>query len=258
MSKPDTRKLVCSACSHENEVERVYCHNCGEKLDRSLLPKVEDQAPADNQDKVRKQVQKMMNPNRMSFLLGLRKCLLIIVLSAVVAAVFLACLPPDRTPPMKTDRMPESDLGTLWSELMNSRPSVPLTVKEFDINYFLKRARKEGDASMGVKFQRAFATLKTGEITVTEQRDAWGLPIYSGVTFKPVMKDGKWSAEILQGRLGRLGIHPSIGRLTGGKLSDMALNGTVKALEKELKQIDRLEKIETGDGTITLVTRPAP
>ena len=28
-------KLVCPDCRHENEPERIYCHNCGARLDRS-------------------------------------------------------------------------------------------------------------------------------------------------------------------------------------------------------------------------------
>ena len=32
--------LTCKECQHVNEEARIYCHNCGTKLDRSLL--VED------------------------------------------------------------------------------------------------------------------------------------------------------------------------------------------------------------------------
>ena len=31
--------LTCAECGFVNEAERVYCHNCGKKLDRSLIPK---------------------------------------------------------------------------------------------------------------------------------------------------------------------------------------------------------------------------
>jgi hypothetical protein len=30
-------KLACTECQHQNEVQRIYCHNCGAKLDRSAL-----------------------------------------------------------------------------------------------------------------------------------------------------------------------------------------------------------------------------
>src|SRR5436305_2047029 len=40
-----TLKVNCAECRHENEAERIYCHNCGERLDRSEVvakKKVED------------------------------------------------------------------------------------------------------------------------------------------------------------------------------------------------------------------------
>ena len=30
-------KLACTECQHENEVQRIYCRNCGAKLDRFAL-----------------------------------------------------------------------------------------------------------------------------------------------------------------------------------------------------------------------------
>ena len=56
MAKNDTRRLTCAECKYENEVERVYCHNCGEKLDRSLLPKVDEVKPGDDLDKAGRKV----------------------------------------------------------------------------------------------------------------------------------------------------------------------------------------------------------
>ena len=32
-------KLVCTDCQHENELERIYCHNCGARLDRTKIIK---------------------------------------------------------------------------------------------------------------------------------------------------------------------------------------------------------------------------
>src|SRR5207244_11163987 len=32
-----TITLTCPECRHENEIERIYCHSCGARLDRSAL-----------------------------------------------------------------------------------------------------------------------------------------------------------------------------------------------------------------------------
>ena len=153
---------------------------------------------------------------------------------------------------MKSTTIPESEVGDLWRSMMESKLPVSLTFKEFDVNYYLKRALKAGDGPLGTKFERAFATFTPGTATVTTQHDAWGLPVYASASVKPVSADGKWTTEIVGLRIGRLGIHPSAAKLAG-----FALGGITKALEKEAKHFDRLERIEPGEGTLTLVTKPA-
>ena len=145
MSKPEAPKLVCVACNHSNEVERVYCHNCGEKLDRSILPKVDELPETDKSGRTAKQVKKMMNPSRMSWIADIKRFILILLFSATVAAVFLVCLAPEGVPPMKSTAIPESEVGDLWRSMMESKLPVSLTFKEFDVNYYLKRALKAGD-----------------------------------------------------------------------------------------------------------------
>lgn len=251
MSKSEQSKLVCPACNHANEVERVYCHNCGEKLDRSLLPKVSEMTGTDDQEKVKKQVKKMMNPQRGAFMANVKTFIQIVALSAVVAAVFLACLPPDAVPPVKTG-MPDRRPGDLWESMMSSKLPVSLTFNETEINYHLSRSLKQEDNAIGLKFERAFVNFTPGIFTLTAQRDAYGLTLYSGASFKPVLADGKWSMEITGLRFGRLGFPPAL-----GKLASVSLGGVGKAFEKQAKQLDRLEKIAIGEGMISLVTKPA-
>src|SRR4051812_15730045 len=61
-SSPQT--LECTECSFANELERVYCHNCGAKLDRTVLPRDEDEESQASRDKARKRVARMTNPAR--------------------------------------------------------------------------------------------------------------------------------------------------------------------------------------------------
>ena len=34
-----TATIICPDCRNENEFERIYCHDCGAKLDRSRVKK---------------------------------------------------------------------------------------------------------------------------------------------------------------------------------------------------------------------------
>jgi hypothetical protein len=249
MARSDFRKLVCSSCKHENEPERVYCHNCGEKLDRSLLPTASN---PNSEEELRKQkkVRRMMNPNRLDWLITLRKFVLLVGFAALVAAVFLAVQTPEDVPPAKSNELASGDSKLLWRQMMNSAPPAALMFKEGDINHSLRTAIKAETGPLGIKLERAFITLKPGSITLGTERNAWGLPLFSGVTFNPELVSGKWSPGITQLNIGRLRIHPA-----AAKLSGFILQPFTKAFEAEVKQFDRLAKIETGDKVITLTTK---
>ena len=49
--------LTCKQCNYENEAERIYCHNCGAKLDRSVVP--QEKKMEESPDKQRKRVKKL-------------------------------------------------------------------------------------------------------------------------------------------------------------------------------------------------------
>ena len=255
MFKTDPRKLVCTACQYENEVERVYCHNCGEKLDRSLLPKLDEPKSADDLAKAGKKVKRMMNPNRFAWARTIKTFVLIEVFAAIVAAGFLASQAPDNVPPMKTDRLADVEVSEMWAGMINSRVPVFPAFREFDINYYLRRAVKGNEGALGIKFDRAFVQLAPGLVTVTSQRSAWGLTIYNGVTFKPALTGGKWSADVQRLSFGRLTIPASIGKLT--KLDTLVQGALTKVFEKEIKQLERVERIEVGENVISFATKPA-
>lgn len=255
MQKTDPRRIVCTQCKHENEIERVYCHNCGEKLDRSLLPVLDESKTAEEQAKSGRQIKNMMNPNRFAWARNLRTFALIVIFAAVVAAVFLATQPPRNVPPAKSDRLPENEVADIWTGMMNTRPAVSVTFTEFDINYYLRKAVKGSDSALGIKFERAFACFEPGLITVATQRNAWGLKLYNSVSFKPAVTDGKWSADDKRIALGRLTIPASFAKLT--KLDTIVLGAFTKVFEKEIKQLDRLATIEPKEKVISMATKPA-
>ena len=55
--------LTCKQCNYDNEPERVYCHNCGAKLDRTVLPK-DPAKTKEGKEKTAKRVRRMINPAR--------------------------------------------------------------------------------------------------------------------------------------------------------------------------------------------------
>ena len=255
MHKTDPRKLVCTECKHENEVERVYCHNCGEKLDRSLLPQLDESQTAEAQAKSARKVKQQMNPNRFAWMRSIRTFVLIEIFAAVVAAGFLAMQAPNNVPPAKTDRFADLEVGDVWTGMMNTRASAVVSFKEFDINYYLRKGVKGTEGPLGIKFERAFANFEPALITLTTQYNLWGLRIYSSAAIKPELAGAKWSANVQRFAIGRLSIPPDFAKLV--KLDMLTLGSLSKVFQKEIQQLDRVEKIEPGDKVILFKTRPA-
>src|SRR5205807_2852671 len=55
-------KLICPECRRENEPERIYCHDCGARLDRTALAKI---APkGENAKETHRRLRTMLDPQR--------------------------------------------------------------------------------------------------------------------------------------------------------------------------------------------------
>src|SRR5437867_523967 len=93
---------TCKECGHENEPERIYCHNCGTKLDRSFLA-AEEKKEIETPAEVRKRIIKATNPRRAIFTrASFRKLLETVAIGAVIAIVVQVAREPDGIPPKET------------------------------------------------------------------------------------------------------------------------------------------------------------
>ncbi len=255
--------LKCAACGHQNEPERVYCHNCGQKLDRTLLPKPAE-APGISDAKRRKQVQRMMRPKRP---IGayFKTLVSILVFAALIAATYLFFQQPEVLPDKRA--IADRNAGELWQALMQSPKQLTLdNLTEDEVNYFLKGALKPAESSVpGVKFERAFMTFGNGTITVAAERSAWGgLSMYSSTTYAVRNTAEGVKFEPIGVRFGKLGVDPRVPSVPG-----LGLGGVQKAFEKELGQLGRLAYVEPKEvivqvdgkperrGVLKIVTKPA-
>ena len=241
--------LKCAACGHQNEPERVYCHNCGQKLDRALLPKPAE-TPGMSDAKRRKQVQRMMRPKR-PIGAWLKTLVSILIFAALIAATYLYFQQPSILPDKRA--IADRNAGELWQALMQSPKQLSLDLTEEEVNYFLKGALKPADSSVpGVKFERAFVTFGNGTITVTAERSAWGgLPMFSSTTYGVRNTAEGVQFEPVGVRFGRLGVDPRVPSVPG-----LGLGGIQKAFEKELGQLGRLAFVEPKEVTIQVDGKP--
>lgn len=243
--------LTCGQCGYENEAERVYCHNCGAKLDRSLLPK-----PGEADDKTetpgqaRKRIAKMTNPKAGGGLREIKTAVNVLIYSALLAALILIAQPPDGVPEAGKD----ATLSTLSGDMMDAVGSPQprrLDLNEADINAYLKQQLKSKDAgAMGLEFKRAYVRLTPGVLHFGAEESVFGLPVYSGVLYRLEVKDGKFTPTMLGGNFGRLAVHP-----LAMQYLDFFFQKIWVLLQRDRKNMDRMQTVVVQKGTITLVTK---
>jgi len=250
---PTPANLPCSQCGFVNEAERVYCHNCGSKLDRSLLPTHEEKG-GESQAKARKRIAKIANP-KAGFLLDEIKTFFKVELSAVVvAALILIAQKPEGVPELQKGSIQRLINSDMMEALQSPKPSL-VSFTEDEVNQHLKKNLKTRETIIpGIEVSRVYAAFTPGVIGMGTENSVFGYPIYAGIAFQVEIKGGKFTTSIIRGNLGRLAVDPRILQFPYGEL---LFQGTWDALKRERAQMDRMEKVEVKKGEISLVTKSA-
>ena len=234
-------KVTCAECRHENEAERIYCHNCGERLDRSAAAA---QKPMVDPTETHRRLQKMLEPPsrvRHNFFAVSK-----LVLAAVAAAALVEmALPPELPAPTKIVS-PQIDLDL---ENAHLRPS-PLEYSQDQINAYLAYRLISKKAALTypfLTFVRATASFREGACTIGVERSLFGYSIFSRTSHRVDTSAGKIAATNVGGWIGRLPIHPAI-----MQLGDIIFADLWSALERERKLIGKMGAVNFHDGSVTI------
>lgn len=248
--------IPCKQCGHVNEGERVYCHNCGTKLDRSVLPPPETTAK-ETSAQARKRVQRLTSPMR-GFFAGGWRALLKALLGALAAAALIQMVrAPDGVPPSpkKGELNDAPPLALVLQQNLDARVPQRLGMSQDLINSYLGATLKaQPNPTLGdmLKFERAFVRLDENVCHIIMAHSFLGYPLYVGSAYHlSIGKDGIAAANA-GGSIGRLPIHPMLMRY-GGALFDKLWD----ALSREHKLMDRMQSIEVHKGQIVVVTKSA-
>lgn len=252
MAKSPSLTLQCKQCNYVNEPERVYCHNCGTKLDRSVLPK-ESEVRRESPQKAQRRIKKMTNPGSGSVkreVVTFAKTIIFATLAAGLVQMFRE--PADAPPTSNTE------LSVLLSSelmnLVNSPQPRALVLTEGGLNATLKNATKAGPGSI-VKFDRAYVNLTPGKARIGMQQSIWGLPLHSGIGFRPEYKDGVLSPVLVSGNIGRLPVHPAV--MPYVSYAFPAFRKLRDGMKREYEYLKELRDIRVEKGRVTLVSRGA-
>ena len=234
-------KLVCGECRHENEAERIYCHNCGERLDRSAAAA---QKPIVDPTETHRRLQKMLGPPsrvRHNFFAVSK-----LVLAAVAAAALVEmALPPELPAPTKIVS-PQIDLDL---ENAHLRPS-PLEYSQDQINAYLTYrliSKKTALTHPFLTFVRATASFREGACTIGVERSLFGYSIFSRTSHRVETNAGKIAATNVGGWIGRLPIHPVV-----MQFGDIIFADLWSALDRERKLIGKMGAVNFHESSVTI------
>ena len=242
-------KLICPECQRENEPERIYCHDCGSRLDRSALAKV---APKNEDPKqTQRRLKQLLDPNRLRMRLLFFKLSKVLLGACAVAALIELLLPPRNLP----DRLKNVELQQLNLELEKSvenHNTAPLQFTDAQVNAFLVNVAKSKQQVLNkyLKFERAFVQFDEGLFKVTVERSWLGVSVFHSISYKVGLHNGTFTAALIDGRIGRLPIHPEL-----MKYGEPLFKDLWTALDSEKRMVAKFGTIELHPKTVILVPR---
>jgi hypothetical protein len=247
MAKSPTPTLNCSQCGYENEPERVYCHNCGTKLDRSLLPK-ETLTRQESLQKTRRRIKKLTSPG--VFWPTIKTAFSTVFWSALVAVLYLFFSPPANLPTREQESGANIISGPMEDAVASPlASSVQMTTA--DVSQHVRTRIKKAEVIPGLAFKRTFATLEPDKVTLGIEQDLFGLwPIYSRVEYRAVNENGQVKTEKIGQHFGRLGIDPRIPGL------DVTFAKAWAGLKTEQKLLARAQSIKIEKDRAVIITKP--
>jgi hypothetical protein len=243
--------LVCKACDYANEKERIYCHNCGAKLDRSaLIPML--QAEEELAQKKHREVKKIMSAGRGNFARPWKKLFKTLALAALVGAGIDAVLPPEGVTLATKDgqAMEAPSIDSLLENLVAHPTSHPVPLSEADVNAYLRKERfKKLPAWLTADLPlRAHVRFEPNVATFQLVANAAGHPLC--VTFSGNLKIEKPTGIVAACTGGSIGRLPIPAQLAGyaGEAALMLMD----SMKNERRMLGQIGSIEIGAKQIIL------
>jgi hypothetical protein len=243
-------KLICPECRRENEAERIYCHDCGARLDRSALAK---EAPKGEDVKdTQRRLRNLLDPQGLKMRLLFFKVSKLILGALVAAAIVQMILPPDIPARAKTGEFPPQINLDLENAAM-SHGAAPLQYTEAQVNAYLGNALKSKQAALSklMQFERAVVTFDETVCRITAERSLFGFSFFTATSGKVTLQDGKLTASNNGGSIGRLPIHPLL-----MKYADPLFGDLWAALDRERKSVAKMNAIEFHPKAVVVIPKP--
>jgi hypothetical protein len=236
-------QLTCPECRRENEAERIYCHDCGARLDRSVLANRKT-AKIETAEDLHKRMRGMFSHRRIKARLAFLKTVKVILAALAAAALVEILIPPDVPPAVKLETLPPQ-INLNLENLTESRQPQTMQFSEDDVNAYVANVMKHKKEKLEhplLGFERAILGFTEGNCRVTTERSIFGYSIFTSGDYDVQIKDGKITAAPKSAAIGRMPIHPGVLPYTGFLFSD-----AVAAMDREHKLLNKIGSIQLHD-----------
>ncbi len=240
-----TDKITCVECGYLNEPERVYCHNCGAKLDHSLLPAKAKKKQATKVDpKKLKQKLKVRTP----VFKPLAICLLV---SLFLATLILALQAPGNAPELDPEPLLNTpDIGGDLINLTTATSNTFVSYTEEQANSYIKSAIRTSNKKKGPStfaYVGSYVAFDDGLITLMMVESVYGYPIYIHISIKPESTSEGIKATTVSCGFGRLKL-PAFAI----PVTDLFMGKLWKAGERDIENLGKVTDIKVEPDLITL------
>ena len=247
--------ISCTQCGYENELQRIYCHNCGVKLDRSSIPV---EAPsAESLKKQQQHLKKMTHPYNGFFVGGKRLLLNTVLLAIIVASVIQAVRPPENAPERKkrAELVDAPQIVLILGDAIATHATRSFLISEADANAYLGTMVKPTKMELpwsddALKFERVFVSFEEKVCRIVQQYSFYDFPLYLTSCYRIEIKGGKLEALNLGGAIGRMPIHARL-----MQTPEISFQGVWKSLKNEKRLLDQMQTVEVHKGNVLVVTK---
>ncbi len=244
--------LICPECRRENDPKRIYCHDCGTRLDRSVLAK--EKPKEEDPKEIHRRVTKLFDPRgailRRRFFQGSK----LLIGAFVVAGIVQMLRPPDMPERPKASMLPAQISLELENAAMEPR-AAPLQYSDEQVNAYLAYTFKGKQAALSkyLQFERALVAFDEGYGRFTVERSLFGFSLFTTASYDARIENGKIVTTNRGAQIGRLPIHPALMQYGGILFTDVRA-----ALERERKSIVKLGSIEFHPHVVAFTPKTPP
>ena len=243
-------QLTCPECRRDNEAERIYCHDCGARLDRSALAG-RATGKKETAEELHRRMRGMFSQRGVKARLLFFNIAKVTLLASIVAAAVVILIPPDVPPAVKSEEFPPQ-INLSLETLTESRQPQSVQFSEEGVNAYLASALKRKKEKLNhplIDFERAMVAFTEGNCRVTIERSIFGYSIFSSGDYAVQIAGGKVTASPRSGAIGRMPIDPSVMPYAGFLFSD-----AVAAMDREHKLLNKAGSIQLREKEIVFTS----